>query len=214
MKIKVTELAISTGVLRGGQQAGVQSFKAIPYAAPPVGSARFLGPQCPQPWAGVRDARRFAPAAMQPRSPLAGGLLHSRSEDCLHLNVWAPVAPGPHPVLVWIHGGMQMLDGTANAVYDGAGMAARGVVVVSVGYRIGVFGFLSTVEILGPEYAGSENNALRDVVAALGWVRDEISAFGGDAARVTIAGESAGAKNVCTLLAMPQARPLFSSAIS
>jgi len=135
------------------------------------------------------------------------------SEDCLYLNVWSPTAPGSYPVFVWLHGGSNISGATSQRIYDGATFARDGVVCVTVGYRLGVLGFLECGEIAGEDYAGSGNNAIRDQILALQWVRDNIAAFGGDPARVTLGGESAGAKNVAALVASPQANGLFQSAI-
>ncbi len=207
------------GVVRGARQDGVIAFKGLPYAAPPVGPLRFRSPQPVAPWSGERAALSFADVAVQPPDAgLFAGDPHAMpacamSEDCLCLNVWAPDAPGPHPVLVWLHGGGQILGGTARPVYDGAAFARQGIVCVTVGFRLGLFGYLALDEVLGEAYADSGNAALLDQIAALIWVRDQIAAFGGDPARVTLGGESAGAKNVAALMASPVAAPLFSRVI-
>jgi para-nitrobenzyl esterase len=134
-------------------------------------------------------------------------------EDCLYLNVWAPAEAGPHPVMVWVYGGSNIIGATSQPQYDGASFARDGVVCVTIGYRVGAFGFTELGALLGPEFTGSGNNALRDLLLGLRWVRDNIAAFGGDPAQVTLAGESAGGKNVCSLLAAPAAAGLFRSAI-
>ncbi len=198
------------GRLRGiSSPEAIRNFRGIPFAQPPVGPLRFRPPQPPKPWSGIRDATRFAPAAMQPEEPSI-----SQSEDCLYLNVWAPSTPGPHPVFVWIHGGGYTGGQAFAPIFDGSAFAREGIVLVTVAYRLGVFGFMDLAPLLGPEYADSGNNALRDLVAALRWVQGNISAFGGDPARVTIGGESAGAKATAALMGIPEARSLFQSAIS
>src|SRR5207244_2061062 len=167
---------------------------------------------------GIRRATDFADAAPQPAD--AGFFPGDpdamppvpMSENCLCLNVWAPATGGPYPVLIWLHGGSQVLGGTARPVYDGAAFARQGIVCVTVGFRLGIFGYLELGELLGPDYAGSGNDGLADQLAALRWVRDNITAFGGDIGRVTLGGESAGAKNVAALMASPLARGLFQAA--
>lgn len=198
-----------SGTLRGEKAGGVRVFRGVPFAEPPVGPRRFLPPLPVHPWAGERDATRFGNAAMQPGD---GGVPHS--EDCLYLNVWAPEGPGPFPVFVWIHGGGFTGGHTATAGHGETGFAREGVVCVTLAYRLGVFGFLDMEPLLGAAYAGSANNALRDLTTALAWIQANIAAFGGDPARVTVAGESAGGKLTDTLLGVPSARPLFQQAIS
>jgi para-nitrobenzyl esterase len=166
----------------------------------------------------VLDAFSFAPAPMQPPFPVAvssATLLGDAtcSEDCLYLNVWTPVEPGPHPVFVWIYGGGNISGATSEPIYDGSNFARSGVVCVTVGYRVGAFGFLELGELLGGKFRGSGNNAIRDQILGLQWVRENIGALGGDPSRVTVGGESAGAKSVSALLATPSARGLFQSAI-
>lgn len=208
------------GRLRGARSSDILCFRGIPYAAAPVGTLRFRPPQPLPPWSGARNALAFAPAAPQPADP---GFYPGDpdamppvpvSEDCLYLNVWAPAGAGPHPVLVWLHGGAQLVGGSSRPVYDGAAFAQAGIVCVTLGHRLGLLGFLEGGGIFGPEFRSSGNNALRDIVAALGWVRQAIAAFGGDSARVTLGGESAGAKNVAALLAAPSAAGLFQAAFS
>jgi para-nitrobenzyl esterase len=197
------------GPLRGEQSGGVRVFRGVPFAEPPVGRLRFRAPVKIKRWMGEREAMRFAPAAMQPGGP---GVEHS--EDCLYLNIWAPSGKGPFPVYVWIHGGGFTGGRSFESMYDGTALAEAGIVCISVAYRLGVFGFLDVEPLLGKEYKSSANNALRDLIAALEWVRENIEAFGGDPSRVTIGGQSAGAKLTDTLLGIPSARPLFHQAIS
>ena len=195
------------GDLRGQVVEGTRVFRGVPFAQPPVGPLRFRPPAPAQPWTGVRDALRSAPAAMQPgRTDV--------SEDCLYLNVFAPAGTGPFPVYVWIHGGGFTGGSPSDPIFDGSVFAKQGIVVVTVAYRLGVFGFLDWSPLLGPGYADSANNALRDLVAGLRWVHANIAGFGGDPSRVTIGGESAGAKLTGMLMGVDEARPLFTSAIS
>jgi para-nitrobenzyl esterase len=208
----MTELAaISLGSLRGRRERGVLVFRGVPYAAPPTGALRFAAPAPPAPSTGERPAFEFGAVAPQRPDPLVARLGlwpdGEQGEDCLTLNVWTPAVSGRRPVLVWLHGGA-FIGGTANVpLYDGARLAREGdAVVVTVNYRVGALGFLS----LGP---GRANFGLLDQAAALRFVRNEIAAFGGDPANVTVFGESAGAGSVCALLAMPGARGLFRRAI-
>lgn len=206
------------GPVRGAAKAGVRSFKGIPYAQPPVGALRFRAPQALPPATQALNAFAFGAAPMQPDRVQAGTGRHfigdvTAAEDCLYLNVWAPESPGPHPVFVWIYGGSNIYGATSQPLYDGSSFARNGVVCVTIGYRLGAFGFLELGELLGKDYEGSGNNALRDQVMGLQWVQQNIAAFGGDPKRVTLGGESAGAKNVSALLAAPAARGLFQQAI-
>jgi para-nitrobenzyl esterase len=197
------------GTLRGESSDGVRVFRGVPFAEPPVGPLRFLPTEKVAPWKGERDATQFSAAPMQFRLPAV-----PHSEDCLYLNIWAPEGSGPFPVFVWIHGG-GFTDGHAfESMYDGTDFAREGIISISVAYRLGVFGFLDFEPLLGPQYAGTANNALHDLVTALSWIQENISAFGGDPARVTIGGESAGAKLTGTLMGIPSAQPLFHQMIS
>lgn len=209
-------ITVSTplGALRGEQAGGVNIFRGVPFAQPPVGPLRFRPPVPLKPWnlgpgSAPRDATKFPASAMQPGEP---GVPHS--EDCLYLNLWTPAKPGSYPVYVWIHGGGFTGGHAFEPMYDGTMLAQEGVICVTVAYRLGVFGFLDVEPLLGPTFAGSANNALRDLIAALTWIQQNISAFGGDPARVTIGGESAGAKLSDILLGTPSAQPLFHQAIS
>ena len=198
------------GKLRGvSSPEAIRNFRGIPFAQPPVGPLRFQPPQPPKPWPDTRDATRFAAAAMQPDEPSI-----PQSEDCLYLNIWCPNTPGPHPVFVWIHGGGYTGGQAFAPIFDGTPFANEGIVLVTVAYRLGVFGFMDLSPLLGPAYADSANNALRDLVQSLHWVQQNISAFGGDPDRVTIGGESAGAKATAALMALPEAQSFFHSAIS
>ena len=199
----VVELATATVAGRPGRADGTRAFLGIRYAR----AARFEAPEPVSP-TGALDATAFGPAAPQlPASETVPGDVTpaAMNEDCLFLNVWAPEPPGPHPVLVWFHGGGFLSGSTADPTIDGARLAARGrLVVVTIGYRLGALGFLGV---------GATNCGLLDQECALGWVREHIAAFGGDPARVTIAGESAGGGSALHLLAAPRATGMFRRAI-
>lgn len=197
------------GRLAGVSRGEVNIFRGVPFAQPPVGPLRFRAPQPPTPWKDVRQATTFAAAA-----PQAEGDIATHSEDCLYLNVWAPQAPGSYPVFVWVHGGGFTGGRASDPLFDGTDFAKMGVVVVTVAYRLGVLGFLDTEPLLGASYAGSANNALKDLVAALAWIQENIAAFGGDPTQVTLGGESAGAKLTDILMGTPAAKPLFHQMIS
>jgi len=218
---------IASGRLRGMQVAGVYAFKGVPYSASSAGRNRFMPPQPPQPWSGVRDALAYAGHALQsPNRPKRRPELETilgpadttpEGEDCLTLNLWTPPGLGDgakRPVMVWLHGGAFAYGSGNRAVTDGANLARRGdVVVVSVNHRLNIFGFLHLADIAGPAWACSGNAGVLDLVAALQWVRDNIEHFGGDPGNVTIFGESGGGGKVSVLLAMPAARGLFHRAI-
>ncbi|WGM40665.1 carboxylesterase family protein [Caulobacter sp. NIBR1757] len=206
-------VAAPAGSLRGADDAGVSVFRGIPYAAAPVGPLRWRPPMAAKPWTGVREATRFGAACMQPASPFYNH--PAVSEDCLFLNVWAPARAKKAPVLVWIHGGSLVSGSGSEVLYDGKAFAGRGVVLVSINYRLGAFGWLAHpgLNAESPDRI-SGNYGLQDQVEALRWVQRNISAFGGDPGNVTIAGESAGALSVIYLMAAPQARGLFHRAIS
>jgi para-nitrobenzyl esterase len=195
------------GSLRGMSNDGTLTFRGVPFAQPPVGSLRFRPPVPAKPWAGMLNATKSGPSATQPGRS-------DGSEDCLYLNVFAPAGTGPFPVFVWIHGGGFTGGSPSDAIFDGTVFAKQGIVVVTVAYRLGVFGFLDWSPMLGAEYTDSANNALRDLVLALQWVRANIGSFGGDPRRVTIGGESAGAKLADILTGVEEAKPLFTSVIS
>ncbi|HJN46403.1 MAG: carboxylesterase [Acidobacteria bacterium] len=189
---------------------GVTVFRGIPFAAPPVGDLRWKAPQPPIPWQGVKAADTFGPACMQRRAQLM-------SEDCLYLNVWtkAETDQDALPVMVWIHGGGWSSGATAGATYDGFGFADKGVVLVSVNYRMNAFGFMAHPALSAESERGvSGNYGILDHIAALEWVRDNIGGFGGDPDNVTIFGESAGGASIYALLATPLANGLFHRAIS
>ncbi|MET8352930.1 MULTISPECIES: carboxylesterase/lipase family protein [unclassified Micromonospora] len=199
------------GAVRGRSTGGVSAFLGIPYAAPPLGPNRLRAPQPVQPWTGVRDATAYGPTVPKsdypaPVVPLLPEVTIP-GEDCLNLNVWTPgTSPSDRPVFVWIHGGSFTSGSGANAEYDGTAFARDGVVCVTINYRLGADGFLELPD-------ADTNRGLRDMIAALEWVRDNIAAFGGDPRQVTLAGESAGAMAVAPLMAVPAARGLFARAV-
>jgi para-nitrobenzyl esterase len=207
-----------SGKVQGVEEHGVHIFRGIPFAKPPVGDLRWLPPQREEPWHDVRDATQFSDESAQPPFPMAqlfGGPQPQNSEDSLYLNVWTPGADdGRRPVMVWVHGGAFVNGSGTTPWYDGTRFADHGdVVIVTINYRLGAFGFLHLADLFGDEFAGSGNVGILDQVAALEWVRDNIEAFGGDAANVTVFGESAGGGSVGTLLGTPAARGLFAGAI-
>ena len=206
------------GAVEGRSEGGLSVFKGIAYAQPPVGSARWTPPRPVADWQGVRPAKAFGPACVQPVSPpgnLYGETPEPMSEDCLSLNIWTPKAAKAAPVFVWIHGGALTTGSSREPVYDGAKLAARGVIVVSINYRLGVLGWLAHPALSAESAQGvSGNYGLLDQIEALRWVKRNIAAFGGDPKNVTIAGESAGGLSVMYLLASPPARGLFAKAIS
>ena len=205
------------GPVRGEGGDGVNVFRGIPFALPPTGAQRWRPPVEVPAWREVRDATSFGPVCYQPRSrsrSIYTEELPPMSEDCLSLNIWAPAAARNAPVFVWIHGGALVGGSGRQMMYDGAAMARRGIIVVSVNYRLGALGYLAHpgLSAESPDNV-SGNYGLLDQIAALRWVNRNISAFGGDPANVTIAGESAGGLSVMYLMAAPQARGLFAKAI-
>jgi len=208
---------ITGGQLRGvGTQEGVRAFLGIPYALPPVGNLRWRAPQPPPPWDGVREARHFGPRAMQSYRWSDMVFRSERvDEDCLYLNVWTPDGASGLPVLVYFHGGGLVAGDGSELRYDGAGLARRGIVVVTLNYRLGVFGFLVHPGLRAEDPQGCAGNyGFLDQLAALRWVRDNIASFGGDPAKVTLAGQSAGAASVCAQVLSPQAKGLFRAAVA
>ncbi len=204
-----------SGPLQGLTSNGVDTFRGIPYARKPTGSLRFRAAEKVERWHTVQDATKFGSSAIQTGEP---GIAHS--EDCLYLNVWAPAkntsvrGTSPMPVWVWVHGGGYTNGRSFDPMTDGAVFAREGIVCVTVAYRLGVFGFLDFESLLGSGYAGTANNGLGDVAMALDWVKENIASFGGDPHRVTVGGESAGAKLTDTLLSSPKASGLFQQAVS
>ncbi|WP_153637956.1 carboxylesterase/lipase family protein [Prolixibacter sp. NT017] len=206
------QVRVEQGVLQGTVTDSLTIFKGIPFAAPPVGDLRWKAPQPAAKWKGVREATKFAPAPMQGGNPPSG-----KSEDCLYLNVWTPAksANDKIPVLVWIYGGGFSFGSTSEPGYNGAKLAKKGVVLVSIAYRVGQLGFLAHPELSAesPNHV-SGNYGLLDQIAGLKWIKKNIAAFGGDPNRVTIFGESAGGISVSMLCASPLAKGLFEGAIS
>lgn len=206
-----------TGPVTGVSENGVESFKGIPFAAPPVGTLRWRAPQPAAAWSGVRAADKFGPACFQQERP--GGTVRraDMSEDCLSINIWRPAgATKPLPVMVWIYGGGLTSGWSGGPVYDGTQFAKGGVVLVSMNYRIGRLGFFAHPALTKENADGGRlgNYGLMDQIAALEWVKRNIAAFGGDANNVTIFGESAGGLSVDGLMISPPARGLFHKAIS
>jgi len=221
---------VTGGAVRGYLAAPGAVFKAIPFAEPPVGALRWREPQPVKPWRGVRDATRYSAACVQ--NPIGTGVFlgplarrygasypvpaWNLSEDCLYLNIWTPEWPvkEPHAVMFWLHGGSNRIGSGNEPGYDGAELAKRGVVVVTINYRLGALGFFAHPGLTRESpHRSSGNYGLLDQLAALGWVRDNIAKFGGDPARVTVFGESAGSVDAGMLMCSPLAGGLFTRAI-
>jgi para-nitrobenzyl esterase len=201
----------------GPQPSGVREFKGVPFAAPPIGNLRFAPPQPVQPWTGIKPAAQFGPRCMQ--LPLFGDMnfrSNGMSEDCLYLNIWTPAKSAGEklPVMVYFFGGGFQAGDASEPRYDGESMATRGVVAITVNYRLGVFGFLAHPELTkeSPHHS-SGNYALLDQSAAIHWVHDNIAAFGGDPAKITIAGESAGSTSVSAQMVSPLSKDFIAGAI-
>jgi para-nitrobenzyl esterase len=204
-----------SGLVDGTRGGGLMIYKGIPFATPPVGDLRWRPPQLPAAWQGVRKANAFAPACMQTGVSMPGETPPRTSEDCLYLNIWTPAHGAGHSVMVWIYGGGFSNGSAAMPLYWGDALARKGITVVTFGYRLGPFGFLALPELTKESpFHSSGNYALMDQIAALQWVHDNIAAFGGDPAQVTIAGQSAGAASVSILMASPLAKELFRGAIA
>jgi len=205
------------GRLAGMRKAEILSFRGIPFARPPLGRLRWRMAEPCESWIGVRDAARFGPVCPQAVSQieaLTGGMLGEQSEDCLYLNVWTPGCDGAkRPVMVWIHGGAFVIGAGSQSTYSGEHLAARDVVVVTVNYRLGAFGFLDLADVTDGCAPGTGAEGLGDQILALDWVKCNIAAFGGDPGNVTLFGESAGGMSVGALLACPSAHGLFHRAI-
>jgi para-nitrobenzyl esterase len=205
---------VSDGLLRGTASQGVEEFLGVPYAAPPVGDLRFAPPRPPRPWSGTRSATAHGPACVQfePKGIPAG---QATSEDCLYLDIYAPASARPGgklPVLFWVHGGN--FDQGSGVAYGGQRFAAlTNSVFVSINYRLGPYGYLALPQLAAGSRLGAGNYGLLDQIAALGWVRSNIAAFGGDGSDITIDGQSAGSGSVCDMLASPLAAGLFQRGI-
>ena len=210
----------TAGRVRGITREKVSAYYGLPYGASTAGAGRFMPPAKPEPWTGIREANHFGHRSPQGPSTLIPEVAATdrgepAGEDCLCLNVWTPrVGAGRKPVMVWLHGGGYSAGSGAFIIYDGANLACRhDVVVVTVNHRLNVFGYLYLAELGGDKYRESSNVGMLDIVAALEWVRDNISEFGGDPNNVTIFGQSGGGGKVSTLMAMPAAKGLFHRAI-
>jgi para-nitrobenzyl esterase len=205
-------IKVEGGLLQGTFEEGLTVYRGIPFAEPPVGDLRWRAPQPPAKWDGIKQVTRFAPGPIQGGNPPSG-----KSEDCLYLNVWTPAkSAGDHiPVLVWIYGGGFGAGATSEKNYSGENLAKKGVVLVSIAYRVGQLGFLAHPELSreSPNHV-SGNWGLMDMISGLQWVKKNIAAFGGDPTKVTIFGESAGGIAVSMLCASPLAKGLFQGAIS
>ena len=207
------------GRLRGDREGEHLVFKGIPYASPPVGELRFRAPQEASSWRGVREATEFGPRAMQVPSEALEAILGTpkdqppMDEDCLYLNVRTHALDGQRPVMVWLHGGGFTVGAGSDPIYDGRALVDRGIVLVTINYRLGPFGFLYVPDFASAPDDPCANFGLLDQIAALKWVRSEIAAFGGDPGNVTVFGESAGAMSIGALLSSPLAAGLFEKAI-
>ncbi|MBB3260810.1 para-nitrobenzyl esterase [Paraburkholderia bannensis] len=212
-----TIAATADGAVQGSASNGVIAFKGIPFAAPPVGGLRWRPPQPVTAWSGVRQTTSFVHDCMQTSGPNSG-LTVTPSEDCLYLNVWRPQNSSAKnlPVMVWIYGGAYVIGGTSMLAYDGTQFAKEGVVIVTVNYRLGRFGFFAHPSLTAAAAQSGEllaNYGYMDQIAALKWIQRNIANFGGDPANVTLFGESAGGESVHNLLTSPQASGLFAKAI-
>jgi para-nitrobenzyl esterase len=204
-----TTVDVSGGTIEGVEQEGILMYKGIPFAAPPVGELRWKAPEPVEPWEGVRKADAFAPGCMQAANSM--GNSSPVSEDCLYLNVWTPAKTTDEklPVIYWIHGGGFSGGSTSTPMYDGTGFAKKGVVLVSVAYRLGPFGFMAHPELSRESGSGSGTYGISDMILGLKWVKENIARFGGDPSSVTIFGHSAGGAAVSLLAASPVAKDLF-----
>ncbi len=206
------------GRLAGSRQNGVTSFKGIPFAKPPLGPLRWRAPEPLAPWHGVREATHFGCIGVQAPSQIEaviGAIVGEQAEDCLTLNIWTPdISGAKRPVMVWIHGGAFVFGAGSQSIYNCRNLAQRGnVVVVTLNYRLGAFGFLNLADATNGHSPGTGSEGLADQIAALEWVKANIAEFGGDPDDITLFGESAGGMSVACLLASPPARGLFHKAI-
>ncbi|MBN2613160.1 MAG: carboxylesterase family protein [Bacteroidales bacterium] len=211
-KLQPGQVRVEGGIIQGTVTNNLAIYKGIPFAAPPVGELRWKVPQPVEKWEGVKQTTAYAPAPMQGGNPASG-----KSEDCLYLNVWTPARSPKEklPVLVWIYGGGFSFGSTSDPVHNGEHLARKGVVLVSIAYRVGQIGFLAHPELSAENPHGvSGNYGLLDMIAGLEWIQKNISVFGGDPGKVTIFGESAGGIAVSMLCASPLAKGLFHGAIS
>jgi para-nitrobenzyl esterase len=208
-----TTVEVTGGTIEGVEQDGILTYKGIPFAAPPVGDLRWKAPAPVEPWTGVKKTDAFCSACMQTSGAM--GNTAPVSEDCLYLNVWTPAKKVDEklPVIYWIHGGGYVGGSTSTPMYDGTGFAKKGVVLVSVAYRLGPFGFLAHPELSKESGNGSGAYGMLDMIEGLKWVKDNIAKFGGDPSNVTIFGHSAGGGAVSILAASPLAKGLFDGVI-
>lgn len=208
------------GVVEGTKEEDLDIYKGIPYAKAPVDELRWCPPQPPESWSGTRSCTEFSAACTQETFPEVIDMKimdvpGPQSEDCLYLNVWSQHSEGEkRPVMLWIHGGGLGLGAASQPLYDGQHLARKGVVVVTINYRMGALGFLHLDTVTGGAIPATGNEGFLDQIAALEWVRDNILCFGGDPDNVTIFGESAGGWSVTALMAMPKAKGLFHKAIA
>lgn len=211
---EIAQARVTGGEVSGVAEGGISIFKGIPFAAPPVGDLRWKPPAPVVAWSGVKRADAFASACMQP--PNSQGNTAPVSEDCLYLNVWTPARSAREklPVIVWVHGGGFTGGSTSIGMYDGTGFAKKGVVMVSLAYRLGPFGFMAHPELSRESRNGSGTWGIQDLLAGLQWVQKNIAAFGGDARNVTIFGHSAGSSAISFLAASPLARGKFHRVIA
>ena len=210
-------ISVEGGLIQGLRQSGISVYRGIPYAAPPIGELRWRAPRPVVEWEDVRDASAFSPACMQSGETVPGLGLEPISEDCLYLNVWTPAntADESLPVMVWLYGGGRHVGSGSARLYWGERLARKDVVVVTINYRLGAFGMLAHPELSAETpYDASGNYLLFDQIAALQWVQENISDFGGNPNNVTIFGQSAGATSISQLLVSPIAARLFHRAIA
>ena len=215
--VQAPQVTVETGIVAGSVEGDVESWKGIPYAAPPVGPLRWRAPQPPAPWKGVRQATAYGNDCMQKPSSMDAvvALDTAPAEDCLYVNIWRPVAAKAKlPVLLWIFGGGFVNGGTSPQVYSGANLARQGVLVFSFNYRLGRFGTFAHPQLTQQNADGGllGNYGYMDQITALKWVQRNIAAFGGDPTNVTLFGESAGGRSINTLVTSPLARGLFAKA--
>jgi para-nitrobenzyl esterase len=214
VQAQVTQAKVTGGAVSGVASDGMTIFKGVPFAAPPVGDLRWKAPAAVTPWSGVKQADGFANACMQ--APNSQGNTAPVSEDCLYLNVWTPAKSASEkiPVIVWIHGGGYTGGSTSIPLYDGSGYAKKGVVLVSLAYRLGPYGFMASPELSKESGHGSGTYGILDLIAGLQWVQKNIAAFGGDPKNVTLFGHSAGSGAVNFLAASPLTKGLFHKVIA
>ena len=209
MTTKTAIVEVSSGLLCG-TDGSVRAFKGIPYAAPPIGNFRWRAPRSVEPWSGVRSALAFGPICPQPGRHAPG----ATSEDCLSLNIWSPENSRGRPVMVWLHGGGWRRGAGSSTRTHGERLASQGVVVVTLNFRLGILGFMAHPALSAETTERvSSNYALLDIIEALGWIRQNIAAFGGDPGNVTLFGQSSGAQAICDLMISPLAQGLFHRAI-